>query len=148
MLSFILQLFSIFDMKNLLFPRCFQFIGWAVFVPAVIVALLCYYDILIYNGFGNTVINDIVIIGIALGAVFIVCSKERYEDEMTRAIRLSSLLNALYVYVLILITSTLSFSGVDFLQFMAFNLVLFPLIYVVLFRLEMYRYNKMCKDEE
>ena len=93
-------------------------------------------------------VPDAVIIGIALGAVFIVCSKEAREDEMTRSIRLSALLNALYVYVVLLIASTLLINGVAFFQFMVVNLVLLPVIYVVMFRLEMHRYNKMSEDEE
>ena len=100
------------------------------------------------TGVAETVENDAVIIGIALGAVFIVCSKEAREDEMTRSIRLSALLNALYVYVAMLIASTLLINGVEFFWFMVVNLVLLPVIYVVMFRLEMHRYNKMSEDEE
>ena len=57
-------------------------------------------------------------------------------------------LNALYVYVMILIASTLLINGLEYLRFMTANLVLFPMIFVVIFRLEMRRYNKMSEDEE
>ena len=96
----------------------------------------------------ETVLNDAAIIGITVGSIFIVCSKEKDEDEMIRSIRLTSLLNAVYVYGAILIASVLTINGAAFIEFMTVNLVLFPLIYVVVFRLEIHRYNKMSEDEE
>lgn len=135
-------------MKNLLFPRSFRLVGWILFVPAIIMGILIVSGSCALTGVAETVENDAVIIGIALGAVFIVCSKEAREDEMTRSIRLSALLNALYVYVVLLIASTLLINGVEFFWFMVVNLVLLPVIYVVMFRLEMHRYNKMSEDEE
>ena len=135
-------------MKNLLFPRSFRLVGWILLVPAIIMGILIVSGSCAVTGVAETVENDAVIIGIALGAVFIVCSKEAREDEMTRSIRLSALLNALYVYVAMLIASTLLINGVEFFWFMVVNLVLLPVIYVVMFRLEMHRYNKMSEDEE
>lgn len=135
-------------MKNLLFPRQFQLIGWLIFIPAFIMGTLVFFSLCSFHGTVKTLINDIIIIGIALGSIFIVCSKEKQEDEMTRSIRLASLLNALYIYIVILITSTLFMNGLAYFQFMTFNLVLLPVIFVILFRLEMQRYNKMCEGEE
>lgn len=135
-------------MKNLLFPRQFHLVGWLLFIPAAIVGMLLYFSFCNFHGVTEIVVNDAVIIGIALGALFIVCSKERHEDEMTRAIRLASLLNAMYMYVVILIASTLLLNGVAYFQFMILNLVLLPMIFVIIFRLELQRYNKMSDDEE
>ena len=135
-------------MKNLLFPRQFHLVGWLLFIPAAIVGMLLYFSFCNFHGVTEIVVNDAVIIGIALGALFIVCSKERHEDEMTRAIRLASLLNAMYMYVVILIASTLLLNGVAYFQFMILNLVLLPVIFVIIFRLELQRYNKMSDDEE
>lgn len=135
-------------MKNLLFPRQFQFVGWLLFIPAAIVGMLLYFSFCNFHGVTEIVVNDAVIIGIALEALFIVCSKERHEDEMTRAIRLASLLNTMYMYVVILIASTLLLNGVAYFQFMILNLVLLPVIFVIIFRLELQHYNKMSDDEE
>lgn len=135
-------------MKNFLFPRGFQWVGWLLFIPAVVMGILCYYGLCSVSGLAEIILNDAIIIGIALGAIFIVCSKEPCEDEMIRSIRLSSLLNALYVYVVLLIASTLVINGLAFIGFMMVNLVLFPIIYVVIFRLEIHRYNKMSENEE
>lgn len=135
-------------MKNLLFPEKFKIIGWIVFGAAVVVGILVWMQVLQLSGTIETVVNDAVIIGTALGALMIVCSREPHEDEMVRSIRLAALLNSLYVYVLLLIACTLLINGVEYLQFMAANLVLFPIIYVVLFSLEMRRYRKMSEAEE
>lgn len=136
-------------MKNLLFPHIFQPIGWIMFVPSLIAGMLIYFRMPLFGaGITETIAIDSVIIGIALGALFIVCSKERIEDEMTKSIRLASLLNSIYAYVILLVTCTILINGADFLMFAVFNLVLFPVIFVCNFRLEMHRYNKMCEDEE
>lgn len=135
-------------MNNFLFPRAFRIVGWLLFVPSSIMGLLSVFNCLNFTGLTETIINDIIIIGIALGALFMVCSKERHEDEATRAIRLASLLNSLYVYVAILVVSTIFMNGIGFVYFMMANLVLLPIIYVLLFNLEMYSYSKLSGDEE
>ncbi|MFG6427129.1 hypothetical protein [Lepagella muris] len=135
-------------MKNLLFPHAFQLVGWVMFVPSLLMGALVYFGVLSFAGSLETVVNDSVIIGIALGALFVVCSKERVEDEMTRSIRLASLLNSIYVYVTLLIGCTILLNSVDFLAFAVFNMVLLPIIFVCNFRSEMHRYNKMCEDEK
>lgn len=134
-------------MKNLLFPRIFQPIGWIMFLPSLIMGVLVFLGVFSLRGTAETVVNDIVIIGIALGSLFIVCSKERIEDEMTRSIRLSSLLTSIYVYVALLVLCTLFINGINFSVFLVINLVLFPLIFVCIFRLEIYRFNRLNEDE-
>ncbi|MDE6543929.1 MAG: hypothetical protein K2K76_08180 [Muribaculaceae bacterium] len=135
-------------MKNLLFPHIFQPIGWIMFVPSLIMGVLIYFSVASFTGLPGTIVNDLVIIGIVLGSLFIVCSKTRGEDEMTKSIRLSSLLNSIYAYVTLLVFSTIFMNGADFLLFTVFNLVILPILFVCNFRLEMHRYNKMCEDEE
>ena len=135
-------------MKNILFPHYFQLLGWVMFIPALIVGILIYSGVLSTTGIPQIILNDITIIGIVLGGLFIVCSKERVEDEMTKSIRLSSLLNSLYINVVILITCTLTMHGTQFMRFAVLNMILLPILFVVNFRLEIQRYNKMCENEE
>ncbi len=136
-------------MKNILFPHIFQRIGWIMFVLSLIIGAYSYFAMPIFGtGIAETIVIDSAIIGIALGALFIVCSKERVEDEMTKSIRLASLLNSIYAYVILLIVCTLLINGPAFLMFAVFNLALLPIIFVINFRLEMHRYKKMCDDEE
>lgn len=119
-----------------------------MFIPSLIIGVFIYFEVLCLSGIIETIVNDIAIIGIAVGALFIVCSKERIEDEMTRSIRLSSLLNSIYIYVILLVTSTIVINGTGFLMYAVLNLVLLPLLFVINFKLEMRRYNKMCENEE
>lgn len=136
-------------MKNYLFPHIFQPIGWIMFILSLITGAYIYLGMPVFGaGITETIVIDSAIIGIALGALFIVCSKERVEDEMTKSIRLASLLNSIYAYVILLICCTILINGVNFLMFAVFNLVLFPIIFVCNFRLEMHRYNKMCDEEQ
>ncbi|MDE6267307.1 MAG: hypothetical protein K2M07_08175 [Muribaculaceae bacterium] len=135
-------------MHNLLFPHRFQLIGWILFIPALICGVFAYYETPALPDWAFTAVNDIIIIGITLGSVFIVCSKERDEDEMISAIRLSSLLNSVYIYTAILITGTLLVNGSEFIKFMMFNMVLMPIIFVINFRLEIRRHHKQAEDEE
>ena len=126
-------------MKNLLFPKQFQTAGWILFVPAVILGTLIYLGMVSFTGTLETVLNDAAIIGITVGSFFIVCSKEKHEDEM---------INALYVYGIIMIVAVLLINGLAFVGFMIANLVLLPIIYVTVFRLEIHHYNKISEDEE
>ncbi len=145
-------------MKNYLFPHIFQLIGWILFVPSFILGVLFFFsvtsstymsfDLPYISGVSEIVVNDFIIIGIALGALFIVCSKEKVEDEMTQSIRLSSLLNSIYVYVILLVFCTILINGVDYLLFVMVDLAILPILFVCNFRLEMHRYHKMFADEE
>lgn len=135
-------------MKVFLFPKVFQLIGWILFLPSAIVGTLNLFDVLPIPMSIETIVNDAVIIGMVLGALFIVCSKESKEDEMTRTIRLMSLLRSIYVYSGVVIICTLFINGFDFLIYACINMVVFPVIYVAVFKYEMYRYFKLSEDEE
>lgn len=135
-------------MKNLLFPHIFQPIGWIMFIPSLILGALFYFGEIGLFGTAETIAIDAAIIGCAVGALFIVCSKERIEDEMTRSIRLSSLLNSIYAYVILLVACTLAINGFGFMIYAVLNMVLLPIIFVCNFRLEMHRYNKMGANEK
>lgn len=135
-------------MKNILFPSCFRLIGWILFVPAIIAGALSYFSVLTPTGMLETVVNDAILIGIVLGALFIICSKERYEDEMIRAIRLSSILNAIYANVIVFIAGTLFINGGEYLGFVTFNLGLLPLIFVFIYTAEMHRHLKQSEEDE
>lgn len=96
----------------------------------------------------ETILNDVAIIGTALGALFVVNSRERKEDELTQLVRLASLLYALYGYIGVLILCTLLFNGFEFLIFSLVYLVFFPIIYVVMFSINMQRLKMLGSDEE
>lgn len=135
-------------MKTILFSHALRPLGWILFIPALVLGILLLAGIVSFSGKMEIISNDAAIIGITIGALLITCSREKIEDEMTRSIRLAALLNSIYIWVILLIASTLLINGIDYLNFMAINLVLLPVIFVILFRLEMNRYLKMSEDEE
>ncbi len=135
-------------MKLFLFPRIFRVIGWIAFVPSLVLGILLMYGALSFSGLTETIANDTAIIGIALGSLFITCSRERIEDEMTGAIRLRSLLSALYAYVTFLVIETLVVNGMDYFYVMAANLVAFPIIFALRFRYEMHKYYSSGDEEQ
>lgn len=135
-------------MKTFLFPHSFRPVGWIVIVPTLLLGVLLLFGVLSIGGILETILVDTSIIGVALGAVFITCSRERIEDEMTSTIRLNALLTSLYTYVVFLVIWTLAVNGMNYLYVMAASLVMLPMIFVVRFRYEMHKYYKIKSDEE
>lgn len=136
-------------MKTILFPHALKAIGWVLFVPSLVLGILMLGNFMSFTHEWVTILcNDIAIVGIALGALFITCSREKIEDEMTLSIRMVSLLNSIYIWVTLLIVSTLLLNGLKYFYFMGINLALLPITFVILFRLEMHRYLKISEDEE
>lgn len=135
-------------MKKFLFPHVFSRIGWIILVPTLLLGVILLSDILNIYGIMETVIADTAIIGIAIGSLFICCSRERIEDEMTSTIRVNSLLTSFYTYIVFLIICTLAVNGIAYLYVMAASLVMLPMIFVIRFRYEMHKYYKMKSDEE
>lgn len=135
-------------MKIFLLPHTFRPIGWIVLVPTLILGILLITNAFSVGGIVETILDDTAIIGIALGSVFITCSRERIEDEMTSMIRLKALLTSLYTYVIILILATLAINGIPYLYVTMACLVMLPIIFVVQFEYEMHKYNKEKSDEE
>lgn len=135
-------------MKIFLFPHAFRPIGWIVLLPTLLLGILMLSGVLAINGIVETILIDTAIIGIALGSIFITCSRERIEDEMTNAIRLNALLTSLYTYIVLLIVWTLAVNGMAYFYVMAASLVMFPIMFVVRFKYEMRKYNTEKSDEE
>ncbi|MDE7153046.1 MAG: hypothetical protein K2O00_01210 [Muribaculaceae bacterium] len=135
-------------MKIFLFPHRFQFIGWCIFIPAIIGAIVSRFDFMTIPQWAMTALNDAIIIGAVLGSVFIVCSKERDEDEMIGALRLATLMNMLYVNTLLVVTGTLLVNGAEFVEFLIMNLFLMPILFVVSFRAEIRRQHKQAENEK
>lgn len=134
-------------MKLYLFPNYLRIVGWIMFIVGLGTEALVWCDFLDFGKF-ETITNDAIIICIVVGALFVVCSRERIEDEYTRAVRLTSMLYAIYGYIAVFILCTLMINGIDFLLFALFNLILFPIIFVVVFQIMMERRKRINTDEE
>ena len=134
-------------MKMFLFPHSLRLVGWIMFIACLAVEAMVWCDFVDFGKF-ETAANDVIIIGTVLGALFVVCSRERIEDEYTREVRLTSILYAIYGYIAVFILCTLLINGVDFLLFALFNLILFPIIFVVVFQITLERHKMLDLDEE
>ncbi|HIX45878.1 MAG TPA: hypothetical protein H9982_06620 [Candidatus Barnesiella excrementipullorum] len=135
-------------MKTILLPHYMRIIGWILFVPCLLVGVLILVEALSLNGVVGVVVNDTAIIGIAIGSLFICCSRERQEDEMMQAVRLQALMVSLYVYVGLLIVCTLIINDLAYLYFMIANLCLFPVVFLLVFKIMIARYIKEFDDEK
>ena len=103
--------------KIFLLPNGFKKVGWIILVPTFVLGVLMTIDG--YNGFPSfllpewipvavkrvltldwvgKILNNVAIIGICLGCLFVACSRERVEDELIGRIRLNSLLIACLLY--------------------------------------------------
>lgn len=131
-------------MKTLLFPHRFQKVGWVIFSLAAALGIyLC------FTGFeGSPTTNNIALIGIVVGGILATCSREKVEDEMISHIRLNSLLIALYINYALLIVAALTFYDWDFLQVMIYQMFTILLIFMVVFRYQVWRTQKGADDEE
>ena len=134
-------------MKMYLFPHYLRIVGWIMFIVGLGTETLVWCDYLVFGKI-ETIAYDAIIIGLVVGALFVVCSRERIEDEYTRAVRLTSMLYAIYGYIAVFILCTLMINGIDFLLFALFNLILFPIIFVVVFQIMMERRKRINTDEE
>ena len=131
-------------MKTLLFPHRFQKVGWIIFALAA--ALGTYICI---TGFeASPAANNIALVGIIVGGILATCSRERIEDEMISHIRLNSLLVALYINYALLIVAALVVYNLDFLQVMIYHMFTILIVFMVVFRYQVWRTQKGEGDEE
>ncbi|MEG1621998.1 MAG: hypothetical protein RR330_01350 [Alistipes sp.] len=136
-------------MKNLLFPHSFKKAGWVIFIPTFLLGAVIVFNLIDWhNSHLESLLNNIALIGSIIGAIFIVCSKEKIEDEMIASIRLNSLLTALYINYALLIIAALFFYDLDFFGIMVYNLITVLLLFLVLYQGCLWYARKNLKNEE
>lgn len=151
--------------RDWLLPFGFKRVGWVILVPAVLLGLaiwlnglnglpewICPEDSsagrLLHTEMADRVFNNIALIGVWIGALFVACSRERIEDEMISRIRLNALLAALYVQMGLMVVIALAVYDFAYLEVMVANLVALPLIFLTIQRLMLRRIRKEAGDEE
>lgn len=160
--------------KSLLLPYRFKKIGWVLLLPTLCIGLITVLSGYGTSGLaemiarviaadrleptvgniariGNGIepwLNNVLIIGILCGSLFVACSRERIEDELITHTRLNALLLALYINFAILILAALFVYELDFIDVMCYNLFTLPLLFVALFRGALWRLKKQLRDEE
>ena len=142
--------------KELLLPHSFKKIGWVILIPTLLLGVLMLIDG--FNGYPTYLmpaqgtacyetlcsattgraLNNIALVGICIGGIFVACSRERIEDEMISRIRLNALLTA----------TALCTYDLSFLYVMIYNLLTMLLIFLAVFRWKLWRLKHAVADEE
>lgn len=146
--------------RSFLLPHVFGKIGWAILVPFILFGLFIMVtggeDINFgrffsatgnYLDTGSRILNNITIIGLLVGFIFTSCSREKCEDEMISALRLDSLLLALYISSAVLIVAVLFLYGNNFYEFLIYHMFILPLIFLVTFRIKLWLLNREQYEE-
>ena len=145
-----------------LLPHSFQRIGWSLLIslPVLFGLMLWIFNGLKlipqnYSQFGTLVLYIVA----ALSALFVGLSEEKQEDEFIQTLRMRSVANTAW---LCFILTIISFLVGEFFQafrlpgrtniwynYLMFNNILFAFfIYIVIFRLRLYKYRKESSQED
>ena len=148
--------------KSYLLPHSFQRIGWILLIACPVVLALALW---LFNGlelipqrysrFGTLVIY----IMAALSALFVGLSEERQEDEFIQTLRLRSVACTAWICFVLMIVSALlvdintAFRFSDGMAlnrcYNVFNSIIFAFfLYIVIFRVQLYKFKKEAGDEE
>ena len=157
--------------KNYLFPDRFQKLGWFLLIPFGL--LFFYFSFtnsgsrlelkvpvfaLINDDFGNSakwfvlikndILDEFTSIGLIVSLLLIAFSREKDEDEFISQIRANSLTWALLINFIVLILCELFVYGLIFLNILSFNLFLILILFVIKFKISVYKLRNATKNEE
>ena len=158
--------------KDYLFPYRFKWIGWSLFLPF---ALLFFVGGMCLNGIDDDLISfptlvigvgfehnaepfagvqregmfdEICIVAMSLGLLFVAFAREKDEDEYVEHLRLHSFVWAIKANTVLLILGTWFLFGGLYLWFVLFWLISLFLIYIAKFQWELRKMRKEGGDEE
>ena len=155
-----------------LFPHQFKKIGWIILIPSFILGLailsessntwfpkfeckvfaICYNDFLsdteYFSFIEHDIMDELISVFIIVGAIFVVCSKEKNEDEFIAKIRLESLIWAMYVNYAIVLFCIVFIYGMPFIEVMRYNMFTLPIIFLARFNFILYKTKKLADNEK
>ena len=153
-------------LNSFLLPYGFKKIGWVIFIPTALLGLgllLSGFDaetafhwlgLPVHTGPDDLIsnagywLNNIALIGTSVGGIFVACSKERIEDEMIARIRLNALLTALYINYAALVVCALLIYDLEFLNVMACGMMSMLVLFLLIYRIALWRFRKSTGHEE
>lgn len=156
--------------SHFLFPNQFKKIGWLLFVPSVIATFFIsvlnistddYLHVTVFSfyqdtigevqGFfkfiKNSIVDEIVTIGMIVGGILVGFSKLKEEDEMISKVRYESLVWATYLNYGIILFFTLFLFGLPYLNVLFYNMFTLLLFFIIRFHFMIYKLNKTNHDE-
>ena len=151
------------------FSEKYRILGWILAVPASILGILVLAgvgtedhnflfpvfaiwneDIIEESGWflltETYILDEVAMILLVAGLVFIGFARRPYEDEMISRCRLEALRWAMMAYAGMVVFGTLFFYSFAFLTFMSIGLVLPLLVFVARFEYLLYRENQLLHD--
>lgn len=156
---------------HFLFPHWMKFLGWIVFLPALLIHLLSLINIIqlddylnikifaLYSddfaekaGYFHTIKNsfadEVLTISTIVGAIFIGFSKLKIEDEYTTKIRYESLVWATYFNYILILLFTIFIFGISYLNVLTYNMFTFLIFFILRFHFRLYQLKKIDNDDE
>jgi hypothetical protein len=147
--------------SRFLFPNRYKRIGWALFIPGLILSIANFFfelklgfldasrldRIKFYQYTDANLTNEVAWITVIIGAIFLAFSKEKVEDEQISKVRLESLQWSVYLNYGILILLIISIHGAAFLQFTYYNMFTLLIVFLIRFHYVLYKQNKLKEDE-
>ncbi|MEP6465507.1 MAG: hypothetical protein ABJB05_04345 [Parafilimonas sp.] len=155
---------------ELLLPNKYKIVGWFILIPATILGIILMvtdfegmplnakvFAILNNEIFGKSqfftfihanVTNTVIGILFIAGALLVVFSKEKIEDEFITNLRQSSLLWAVLFNYILLLFSFAFIYGTAFLNVMLYNMFTVLIIFIARFNYVLYSNSKSMSDEK
>jgi hypothetical protein len=156
---------------HFLFPRQYKKIGWTLFIPSLIIALIVPFTALnidemlttkvfaiVDNGlfaetgffrFNENSIGDEVLLScLIIGGLLIGFSRLKHEDEYTSQIRYESLVWATYFNFGIMFLATIFVYGTAYFNVLIANVFTLLLFFIIRFHIKLSQINKSAGDEE
>ena len=154
-----------------LLPRQLKKIGWLIFVPAFLTAVILrikgyeFDDRAVTSVFAvvnsdilsaptffavikNGIIDELLLVMIIVGGIMVGFSRHRNEDEFISEIRYESLVWAFYVNFALMLLSTIFVYGTFYFDVLIANVFTMLLFFIIRFHLMLYKLKKSAEDEE
>lgn len=159
-------------MKNkFLFPKKYKKLGWFLCIPSVAITVLLsvlevstdsYLNVPVFAIYQdtigtssdffaiikNSILDEILTLGMAVGGILIGFSKIKDEDEMISKIRYESLVWATYLNYGLILFFTIFIYGLPYLNVLFYNMFTLLLFFIIRFHYKIYQLNKTSSDDE
>lgn len=154
--------------EQLLFPHKFKIIGWLLFIPGLIGALLfivfkwfpfeltaTVYSIFNpdgENGFSMFIPNhdirdEIIVMLMSIGGILVAYSAEKDENDLVKSIRLNSFKWSFFLGMVFIVITTPWIYEFSYLRIMMYNMYAPLIIYILKFNITLYYRKNQHKNE-
>jgi hypothetical protein len=153
---------------SLLLPHKFKIIGWVLLIPGILLSVVrfyfeykpsflefrvfavysSYFETNYFKTIENNYSEEISGILLLLSLFFITFSKEKREDHKVYLIRLRALFYSVYLNTFLLLFSILFVFGIGFINVLILNLFSTLIIFLIIFKCNLYHSRKYLKGKK